>query len=596
MFILNRLVSGIGTLRGPSLAGPSQALTCAIALLGMVVGTPGWAQPAKRSQADLIEELVGTGRPLTVRRAPAEHKIADRYIVLFTSGVADPHQEARDIVAASGGTLHLTYGHAVKGFAATLSPQTVERLRSDPRIALIEEDRRAHATSLPLPPSPQVPAPSWGLDRIDQRGPILDGSYGFPVSAGSGVHIYIIDTGILGGIFGAAGAHVELDGRIGDGIDVITPSTNGNDCVGHGTFVAALAAGTTVGVAKLATVHPVRVLDCGEGGSASTIIAGINWVTSDHLAHPGQKSVANLSLTVNGIDTAVDQAVQSSINAGIVYTIAAGNSGGQIDLVTGADLGDSCNLSPQRVGAALTVGAMDDATAFDPPGVFDRITTFSDIGGCVDLYAPGVHMTSASIASTVAMTGPPFDNRNHLGTSYSAPLVAGVAATYFAANPSANASQVMSAITANATLNALTFVDVPSGPNRLLYSDFQTDIQTTVSSNNGAPAVGAQFSYTFQVKNNGPFNSMDSVHFSDPLPSSVGPVNTVVSRGSCAGTTAISCDLGPLAVGEQAIIVVTVTAPSTPLSFTNTGTAGLQPGQTDRAPANDSATLTLVSH
>jgi len=179
----------------------------------------------------------------------------------------------------------------------------------------------------------------------------------FPATAGAGVHIYIVDSGILGGIFGQAGAHVEFEGRVGDGFDAVDAGGNANDCVGYGTLVASLAAGTTYGVAKLVTLHPVRVLNCAEGGSSSQIIAGVNWVTSDHLSHPGQKSVVNMSLTVNGVDIAVDQAVQNSINAGVVYTIAAGNSGGRTDLVTGINLGDAWNLSPQRVGAALTVGA-----------------------------------------------------------------------------------------------------------------------------------------------------------------------------------------------------------------------------------------------
>jgi len=584
-----------GVLRHSRLNRIARTASYVLLLGSAMVAAARDIQSVKLSEADLRMELESAARPLVVHAAPPQEKIADRYIVLFNPAVTDPEQEARAIAAATAGTLHHTYAHAVKGFSATLSPGAVEILRHDSRVAWIEEDRRVHAAALPLPQSPQQPPPSWALDRIDQTGPNLDGSFAFPTSAGSGVHIYILDTGVLGGILGAAGAHVELDGRIGDGVDLATPSTQGNDCAGHGTLVASLAAGTTVGVAKRAIVHPVRVLDCAEGGNSSTVIAGINWVTADHLAHPGQKSVANMSLTLNGVDTAVDQAVQNSINAGIVYTIAAGNDAGRIDLLTGADLGDACNLSPQRVGGALTVGAMDDVTLVSF-GVFDRITSFSDIGGCVDLYAPGVQMTGAAISSTTAMTGPPFDHLNHFGTSYSAPLVAGVAAYYFAAHPNANAPQVVSAILSNATLNALTFPNISSGPNRLLDTDFQTDIQATVSASSGAPAVGSQFNYTFQVKNNGPSNSMDPVLFTDVLPTAVSPVNVVVSRGMCAGIAIVTCDLGPLAIGEQASIVVAVKAPLTPQSFTNTGIVTVQPGQTDRAPGNNSTTLTLVSH
>ena len=564
--------------------------------IGLSAGVPASAQLNKVSEADLRQEIEGKGYPLTIHRAPAGHKIADRYIVMFTRDVTDPERETADIVEGHGGRVHYQYSHALHGFAATLSADAVEKLRHDQRIALIEEDRIAHATALPMPSSPQAPAPSWALDRIDQRGPMLDNSFSFPASGGQGVDIYIIDTGILGGINGqnGLGSHIELDGRVGSGADFITPSLNGDDCAGHGTFVASLAGGTTYGVAKLATIHPVRVMDCGEGGSSSSVIAGVNWVTADHLAHPGQRAVANMSLTMNGIDVAVDQAVQNSISSGIVYTIAAGNSAGRFDLITGADLGDSCNLSPQRVGAALTVGAMDD-TAFSI-GAFDLIASFSDIGGCVDLYAPGVLMTSASFRSTTSYTGPPFDGLRHIGTSYSAPMTAGVAALYYAAHPSASASQVASAVVANATLNALTFRDVVSGPNKLLYSDFQTDLQTTVSSNNGSPAAGAQFAYTFQIKNSGPYNTMDSVRFTDNLPAGLTGVGVVFSRGTCSGLSQITCDLGRLAVGEQATITVSVTAPFTPQSFTNTGTAILQSGQTDKAPANNAASLTLSSH
>src|SRR5262249_16863657 len=159
----------------------------------------------------------------TVRRAPDSLRIADRYIVMFAPGVADPHQEGRDIVRELGGTLHHTYGHALQGFAATLSPAAVGQLRHAPPVLLIEEDRVAHGAGLPEPVSPQAPVPSWALDRIDERGPLLDNSFSFPASAGAGTHIYIIDGGILGGINGAAGAHIEFDGRLGDGADFITP-------------------------------------------------------------------------------------------------------------------------------------------------------------------------------------------------------------------------------------------------------------------------------------------------------------------------------------------------------------------------------------
>jgi uncharacterized repeat protein (TIGR01451 family) len=169
---------------------------------------------------------------------------------------------------------------------------------------------------------------------------------------------------------------------------------------------------------------------------------------------------------------------------------------------------------------------------------------------------------------------------------FSAPLAAGAAAVLWAAHPNMNAPAEASAIAANTTLNGLT---VQAG----LYSDFQTDIQTTVSSSQGAPPAGEQFAYTFQVKNSGPYNSVDSVIFIDDFPSGIAWSSATSTRGFCAGITQITCNLGRLAVGEQATITIAVTAPATPQSFTNTGTAVLQSGQTDRAPANNSASITL---
>jgi uncharacterized repeat protein (TIGR01451 family) len=576
----------------------------ALLAFSLAAAAPAWAQSHKVSAADIRKEIQNGG-PSTVRRAPDNLRIADRYIVLFAPGVADPHQEGRDIVRQLGGTLHHTYGHAVQGFAATLSPAAVEQLRHDSRILMIEEDRIAHGTALPMPPSPQAPAFSWALDRLDQRGPQLDNSYSFPTSGGAGVHIYMLDSGFLGGILGQAGAHQEYEGRVGNGADFLDFPLNGSDCNGHGTLTASLAAGTTTGVAKLATLHPVRVMDCSLGASSSTVIAGVNWVTQDHLSHPGQKSVANMSLTMNGIDLAVDQAVQNSINAGIVYTIAAGNSGNSVlSLDFGIDFGNACNLSPQRVGAALTVGEFDDSTTAHP----DLVINESDTGGCVDFYAPGVAISGASRLGTALYTGPAFDGIPHHGTSYAAPLAAGVAAVLWQAHPNMNASTVASAVVANTTLNLLTlqpssFSDGNLANNRILYADFQTDIQATVSSNQGAPQVGAQFTYTFQVHNNGPYNSMDSVLFTDDLPGGLGLINVpagaapavTTSRGFCSGGVNISCDLGRLAVGDSAVIKITVIS-TTPQTFTNTGSAVLQSGQTDRAPANNSASVTLTSH
>jgi uncharacterized repeat protein (TIGR01451 family) len=564
-----------------------------VAVLGALAISTAGAQSRKLTDEKLRVQLDSATYPLDIQRAPIESRLPGRYIVLFREGLGDSHAAAKAMVEGRGGTVHYTYADAVNGFAATLDADSAESLRFDPRVALIEEDRVVHTTALPMPISPESPAHSWAMDRIDQRLLPLDNSFSFPANGGAGVHIYMIDSGILGGFFGLQGAHVDLEGRIGSGADFIDPPTDGNDCLFHGTFDASLAAGTTMGIAKLATVHPVRVIDCGDGGSASGVIAGVNWVTQDHRAHPGQKSVANMSLTVGGIDTAVDAAVNASIGAGIVYTFASGNNGPfRFDTRTELDLADACNLSPQRVAAGLTVGAMGSV---GPLG--DQVASFSDVGLCVDLYAPGVQMTGAWFGNRTAFSGPGFDGVNHFGTSWSAPLVAGTAALFLNAHPNASAGATTSAILLNATSGVLSpsaATDVAI-PNKLLYIDFQTDLVASVTSSKGAPNAGTSFTYTYTVKNNGPYNSMDPVLFLATLPAAVTVTSVVPSRGTCGGTSQIGCNAGRLAVGEQATFAVTVTAPPAVQSFTATGTAILQSGQTDGVPANNTASLTLTT-
>jgi aqualysin 1 len=348
--------------------------------------------------------------------------IPDRYIVLFRKDVKDAPGLARKLANVPGGKLHFTYQYAVKGFAATLPPQAVAALESNPNVLLVEQDQIAAIVTI------QSNA-TWGLDRIDQRARPLSTTYEYN-QTGAGVRSYIIDTGILT-------SHSQFGGRASAGYDAL--GGNGQDCNGHGTHVAGTVGGSTYGVAKSTSLIAVRVLDCSGSGSNSGVIAGVDWVRNNHI----KPAVANMSLG-GGASSALDNAVTNAINAGVPFAVAAGNENV-----------NACNSSPARAASALTVGSTTST---------DARSSFSNYGSCLDIFAPGSSITSAWYTSTTA-------TNTISGTSMASPHVAGVAALYLQTNPSASAATVNSAIINSATTGVVTSAGTGS-PNRLLYSLF----------------------------------------------------------------------------------------------------------------------------
>ena len=379
------------------------------------------------SESQTPTEMVPASGLADVIAAPGGQGIPNRYIVVFKQNVAGPAAEAQRMVGQAQGKLHFVYTRAIKGFAAELSPRAVQLLRADPRVALIEQDQ-----VIKLETTQNNPV-NWGLDRIDQRNLPLSLSYTYN-RTGAGVHFYGIDTGINL-------THTDLAGRVGNGFDAVTTGGNAADCNGHGTHTATTAAGTTFGVAKGATVHPVRVLDCGGSGTTAGVIAGIDWVTTNHQT----PAVANMSLG-GGASTTLDQAVANSVASGVVYAVSAGNNNVS-----------ACTQSPAREPSAITVAASNKT---------DTRASFSNFGTCVDIFAPGVAITAGWIGSNTATA-------RASGTSMSSPHVAGVALQYLEANPSATPAQVANAITSNATMGKIKSPGTGS-PNRLLYMGFIT--------------------------------------------------------------------------------------------------------------------------
>ena len=483
------------------------------------------------------------------RVRPAKKPIRSQYIVVLQTEV-DPDGVGNESAARFNGRLRHVYRSALRGFAVTLPPQAAAALAEDPRVRFIEEDAVVEAQQLQA-------NPPWGLDRLDQRLLPLDQTYVYGAPQAQQVTVHVLDTGVrtshfeFAGRAFVAGDYID-DDQDGDPSDIGNddgdPSRmDGQDCHGHGTHVAGTIGGLNVGVAKHVVLQSHRVLGCNGSGSLSGLIAAIDAVVES----PARPAVANMSLGA-GASSALDSAVRTAIASGITFVVAAGN-----------DNVDAAMTSPARVAEAITVGATSSN---------DARASFSNFGAALDLFAPGVSITSAARSSDTATT-------SMSGTSMASPHVAGVAAAYLERNPAATPAQVRDALVAAATSGRVTNAGAGS-PNLLLYSGFlhASSVAIELVSPNGGEQLMSSSPYTIRwnVTSGGSDVTRFDVHVSSNNGSSYAPISGCSSLPATARTCTWSSP-GPAASAARVKVVATDSA-GQPVSDASAGSFSIVAG------------------
>jgi len=313
-------------------------------------------------------------------------------------------------------------------------------------IELVEPDLK-----IVLPPSPPNEdndvytiaakrSASWGLDRIGVP---------HPTRTGSGVHVYVLDTGVHTTHEDFEGRAIPTfeagrNGRFGREFRRVCDPTDSNcakDRQGHGTHCAGTVASKTYGVAKEATIHAVKVLGDDGSGQLSWMIDAMDWVTR----HATKPAVISMSLGGKGGSKVEEAAVKRAVDAGITVVVAAGN-----------DNDNACRYSPAFVKDAITVGATSSG---------DARASYSNFGSCVQIYAPGTNIKSLWHAGSSFSSSMP--TKTISGTSMACPHVSGAAALLLGEDASLTPAKVTEKLVAASVKNVISGL-TRQCPNKLL--------------------------------------------------------------------------------------------------------------------------------
>lgn len=381
--------------------------------------------------------VASSQRQAEPRDAPSSNS-RDEYIVVLNEDLSDAqveHHKWQVHTNTSAAVVHdFHIGKGFRGYSVIMDSKLCHVISEMNHVKHIEKNQIVqifHANCTVQRDS------TWGAIRTTMRDrPSSYFNYIYKSdSAGDGVDVYIIDSGI-------DISHPEFGGRAKWGTDFVDNPSPITDLNGHGTHVAGIVMSNTWGLAKKATAIAVRVLDGNGFGTTAGIIAGIEWVANRVLNESG-RSVANLSLG-GSRSFALDDAVNAAVDLGMHIAVAAGNS-----------WQNACDFSPAAASKSITVAASDR---------FDEFAWFSNWGYCVDIVAPGVLVTSTWINGGV---------RTLSGTSMAAPHVCGVMAKILSEEETSTITtdDMKKLLKNTATRNKLFAIPDTSTPNALVFKN-----------------------------------------------------------------------------------------------------------------------------
>jgi len=361
----------------------------------------------------------------------AARAVPNEYIVALNDDTTKANAPSiiNTLANAYGGTIKHNWGDTLKGFSVRMPEAEAIALSNDPHVKYVVENGYATALQTPLTP--------WALVRMSHEGPVgsitddgfaLNGTFTAP-NDGSGVNVYVIDTGIRI-------THHQFGNRASVAAD--TTGGNGIDCNGHGTEMASMIGGhssvsgePSLGVATGVTLYSVRSNvgppPCGGVGNDAELINGINWVAQNAI----KPAVGNMSFEANtNPNPMYNQAADSASANGVTMVAAAGNDSSELGTDTNAGQRPAAPAVAQTV---ITAGGSNSGEA---------MYASSNYGARIDVFAPGSRVPGAAI---VDANGQPSDSAITpapavAGTSASAAYVSGVAAVYLHDHPSGTAS------------------------------------------------------------------------------------------------------------------------------------------------------------